>query len=144
MDFNNIQEAIRYVEGISQDGLVSLKDDFKETMSNEIDEQIYNDHETEVYERTDQLKDTPEVVIGDKLLTASFEDNGDWTSWKKPNPHFFPMIAWEDTGTVKRSTSQGGGTYPLTHITEGAYQKLDREIPVKFKQYLISRGLKIE
>lgn len=144
MDFNNIQEAIRYVEGISQDGLVSLKDNFKETMSNEIDEQIYNDHESEVYERTDQLKDTPEVVIGDKLLTASFEDNGDWTSWKKPNPHFFPMIAWEDTGTVKRSTSQGGGTYPLTHITEGAYQKLDREIPVKFKQYLISRGLKIE
>lgn len=142
MDFNNIQEAIRYVEGISQDGLVSLKDDFKETMSNEIDEQIYNDHEPEVYERTDQLKDTPEVVIGDKLLTASFEDNGDWESWK--GGHFFPMIAWEDTGTVKRSTSQGEGTYPLTHITEGAYQKLDREIPVKFKQYLISRGLKIE
>lgn len=144
MDFNNIQEIVKYVEGISQDGLVSLKDDFKETMSNEIEKQIYEDHKPEVYERTDQLKDTPEVVIGDKLLTASFEDNGDWTSWKKPNPHFFPMIAWEDTGTVKRSTSQGGGTYPLTHITEGAYQKLDREIPVKFKQYLISRGLKVE
>ncbi len=142
MDFNNIQEAIRYVEGISQDGLVSLKDDFKETMSNEIEEQIYNDHEPELYERTDQLKDTPEVVIGDKLLTASFEDNGNWESWK--GGHFFPMIAWEDTGTVKRSTSQGGGTYPLTNITEGAYQKLDREIPVKFKQYLISRGLKVE
>ena len=142
MDFNNIQEAIRYVEGISQDGLVSLKDDFKETMSNEIEEQIYNDHEPELYERTDQLKDTPEVVIGDKLLTASFEDNGNWESWK--GGHFFPMIAWEDTGTVRRSTSQGGGTYPLTHITEGSYQKLDREIPVKFKQYLISRGLKVE
>ena len=142
MDFNNIQEVIRYVEGISQDGLVSLKDDFKETMSNEIDEQIYNDHEPEVYERTDQLKDTPEVVIGDKYLSAGFVDNGDWESWG--GGHFFPMIAWEDTGTVKRSTSQGGGTYPLTHITEGAYQKLDREIPVKFKQYLISRGLKVE
>lgn len=142
MDFNNIQEAIKYVEGISQDGLVSLKDDFKETMSNEIEEQIYNDHEPELYERTDQLKDTPEVVIGDKLLTASFEDNGNWESWK--GGHFFPMIAWEDSGTVRRSTSQGGGTYPLTHITEDAYQKLDREIPVKFKQYLISRGLKVE
>ena len=142
MDFNNIQEAIRYVEGISQDGLVSLKDDFKETMSNEIEEQIYNDHEPEVYERTDQLKYTPEVVIGYKILTASFEYNCDWESWK--GGHFFPMIAWEYTGTVKRSTSQCGGTYPLTHINEGAYQKLDREIPVKFKQYLISRGLKIE
>lgn len=142
MDFNNIQEAIKYVEGISQDGLVSLKDDFKETMSNEIEEQIYNDHEPELYERTDQLKNTPEVVIGDKLLTASFEDNGNWESWK--GGHFFPMIAWEDSGTVRRSTSQGGGTYPLTHITEDAYQKLDREIPVKFKQYLISRGLKVE
>lgn len=62
MDFNNIQEAIKYVEGISQDGLVSLKDDFKETMSNEIEEQIYNDHEPELYERTDQLKNTRVTV----------------------------------------------------------------------------------
>ena len=142
MDFNNIQEAIRYIEGISQDGLVSLKDDFKETMSNEIDEQIYNDHEPEVYERTDQLRRTPEVTISDKLLKATFEDNGNWESWK--GGHFFPMIAWEESGSVRRSQNQGGGTYPLTHITEGTYQKLDREIPPKFKQYLISRGLKVD
>ena len=143
MDFNNIQEVIRYVEGISQDGLVSLKDDFKETMNNEIEKQIYNDHKPEVYERTDQLKDTPEVIVGDKYLSAGFVDNGDWESWAS-HSHFFPMIAWEEWGSVKRSTNQGGGTYPLTHITEGAYQKLDKEIPVKFKQYLISRGLKVE
>jgi len=142
MDFNNIQEAIRYIEGITQDGLVSLKDDFKETMSNEIDEQIYNDHEPEVYERTDQLRRTPEVTISDKLLKATFEDNGNWESWK--GGHFFPMIAWEESGSVRRSQNQGGGTYPLTHITEGTYQKLDREIPPKFKQYLISRGLKVD
>ena len=142
MDFNNIQDAIRYIEGISQDGLVSLKDDFKETMSNEIDEQIYNDHEPEVYERTDQLRRTPEVTISDKLLKATFEDNGNWESWK--GGHFFPMIAWEESGSVRRSQNQGGGTYPLTHITEGTYQKLDREIPPKFKQYLISRGLKVD
>ena len=142
MDFNNIQESIRYIEGITQDGLVSLKDDFKETMSNEIDEQIYNDHEPEVYERTDQLRRTPEVTISDKLLKATFEDNGNWESWK--GGHFFPMIAWEESGSVRRSQNQGGGTYPLTHITEGTYQKLDREIPPKFKQYLISRGLKVD
>ena len=142
MDFNNIQEAIRYIEGTTQDGLVSLKDDFKETMSNEIDEQIYNDHEPEVYERTDQLRRTPEVTISDKLLKATFEDNGNWESWK--GGHFFPMIAWEESGSVRRSQNQGGGTYPLTHITEGTYQKLDREIPPKFKQYLISRGLKVD
>lgn len=146
MDFNDFNELTKYVQGVCQDGLNSLKDEFTDIMQKEIINQIYEDHKPELYERTDQLKDTPEVVVGDMMINAGFVDNGDWEDWS--GGHFFPMLAWDKQGDnskfVKRSEKQGGGVYPKVDIFDESYRKLDETIPNKFKSYLMSRGFDID
>ena len=146
MDFNNFDELTKYIQGVCQDGLNSLKDDFKDVMEEEIVNQIYEDHEPELYERTGQLKNTPEVVVGDMILSAEFVDNGDWESWS--GGHYFPLLSWDKQGDsnkfVKRSQKQGGGVYPKVNIFDESYRKLDETIPNKFKAYLMSRGFEVD
>lgn len=144
MNFDSIEEAVKYIEGLVPEGLNSVKDDFIDIMQKEIETQIYKHHKPEIYERTEQLRNTPTATVNNNYLHAEFEDNGDWTSWKKPHPHFFPMIAWDEWGSVIRSENQGGGTYDKTNILLKSYQKCDEEIPPKFKQFLISKGLNVK
>lgn len=146
MDFNSLDEAIKYIGNVCQSGLNSVKDDMKDIMEEQLDKYIYDDHTPELYERTDQLKDTPVVMVGNQSIVAEFVDNGDWEKWS--GGHFFPLLAWDREGStddwVKRSQKQGGGVYPKVPILLDSYNEMDNKIPIEFKKYLISRGLEVE
>ena len=148
MNFNSIDEAVNYIKDICANGLDDMADKMKKIMQEEIEEQIYNDHKPEYYTRTNQLKNTPETTIGKDTVDVELMDNGDWTSFKKK--HFFPMFAWEvpdkpnrNSSYVYRSKTQNGGYYPKTNIVEESYNKCNQEIPIKFKEYLIGKGLDV-
>lgn len=144
MNFNSIDDAIKYIEGVCQNGLKSMGKEMTDIMEDEIFNQIYLDHIPKYYERTGDLLDTPKATVSTNNVSAEFEDNGDWSSVRKGHPHFFPLIAWEETGTVWRSKDDGGGFYPKTKIVNKSYQRCDKEIPPKFKEYLIKKGLDVK
>ena len=55
MVVNNIQDAVRYIESVVATAMNPMGEKMKEIMQNEVNEQIYADHEPSVYERTGQM-----------------------------------------------------------------------------------------
>ena len=145
MNFNNMDEVVNYIKRLCSQNMNTTGEKMKDIMREEIYKQIYDDHSPEEYERHYEnggLANSPQAKIGADYVNAEFADNGVWESWQ--GDAFFPMKAWDYWGTVIRSNKQGGGHYPKTNIVEESYNRCCEEIPIKFKEYLISKGLDVK
>ena len=91
MVVNNIQDAVRYIESVVATAMNPMGEKMKEIMQNEVNEQIYADHEPSVYERTGQMDEIAQIQsIESNSVVVEFKDNGDWTS-AITEEHFFPQ-----------------------------------------------------
>lgn len=148
MVFNSIDEAIAYVENAIPGVLNECSYDMEEIMRNEIMEQVYRANSPNVYSRTGQLMDSPQMVnINNNSVTMEFTDNGSWNSVFPPYQHMFPLQLFEEGKVWDKGTNTMIGLYKYmspTNIMDSSVNKCETEIPQKFKQYLISRGIPIE
>ena len=143
MVVNNIQDAVRYIESVVATAMNPMGEKMKEIMQNEVNEQIYADHEPSVYERTGQMGEIAQIQsIESNSVVVEFKDNGDWTS-AITEEHFFPLIGWEGGSVWKNKNEYSVVYYPPTEIIPESQIRIENEIPQELKRYLISQGLNV-
>ena len=139
IEFSSIEEVIEYIRGVLGEALGEVGEDMQEIMVKAIQEDIYDDHSSEVYERTGQLLNTPQITEHTSdSITTEFLDNGDWSSVIS-GKHMFPIEEYQK-GSV---WSPGGGRYSAD-VLETAFTECQLEIPEKLIQILRSHGIPIE
>lgn len=137
MEFNSINEAVNYIKSIAATGMNSMGEEMQDILKSEILLNIYEKYSPTIYDRTGDLEDTPQISEIDwNSVEVEYEDNGDWRSKGGTGDHFFPLEGFK-AGTV------WGREGEKIDVVKDAKSKCENDIPPKFKDYLISKGLDV-
>lgn len=137
MEFKSIDEAVNYIKQVAAGGMNSMAEEMTDIMLDEIKTKIYDAYSPTVYENTLDLLDTPQVSeIGSNYVEVEYEDNGGWRSQGGKGDHFFPLEGFK-VGAV------WGREGEKIDVVKDATSKCENDIPPKFKDYLINKGLDV-
>ncbi len=143
MVVNDIESAVNYIKSVVSTAMTPMANKMVDIMQQEVNEQIYADHEPSVYERTGQMGEIAQIASIDmNCAVVEFQDNGDWTS-VSTGEHFFPIIGWEAGKVWSFKSDNVVAYYPPTTIISDSQVKIAQQIPTELKRYLIEQGLDV-
>lgn len=137
MEFNSIEEMVRYIESQSVSANATLADNMVDIAKENTKEEQYK-YTPETYKRTGKLIDS---IKATKITKDNIEiewTNPGWLSYDKKKYIYA-------TGALENGTTYGVGGYrPATNFVEETYNELEDKIPIDYKKAMKSRGIPIE
>lgn len=140
MSYNNMSELIRAVEQRIAVCMPMIGEEIQLIMTEAIETDIYQDHDTTMYQRTGDLLETPTVLSfpNNTGVVVEYMDKGDWYSVRgdTAGEHFFPLL-----GYLAGSVWAPNDGYYSADPTETAFEVCQEEIPHKLATLLRAGGL---
>lgn len=149
MEFDSLDEALRYVRDRVEDAMQPMGNKMADIMGEEVKTQVYDSYTPNVYKRKGQLAKCHKCTeVGKYYATAEYVDEGDWFSiLSKRKKHMFPIPAFESGKVWDKGTDIWHGVYKYreaTKLMENSYNKCLVDIPREFKEYLERLGFDVE
>lgn len=144
MEFNNLDQAVSYIQKIVTDELDVIGEKMEEIMNEVLMQETGYDKRTpNMYERSGDFADiVTSEQVGHMEIDGVFQDNGGWVD--KHGSHYFPLNRWEE-GTVWAPgyTDDNPVYYPATNVVRNSVMAIDVKIPMELKERLLARGLRV-
>lgn len=145
MVFKSLDDLVAYTKNKIAASMPEVGKEMKDIMKEEVNKQVYSGFSPNIYERTGDLLNAPDVTeVSTNSVTAEIRDNGGWFDIYS-REHAFPMERFEHGGVWGHGSTKGNPIYrPQTNIMSESNYKAQERVPKCFKSTMNGLGVPVE